>query len=82
MNFDRKHKFHRRIKSHSMRVIIMIDVVTCVYIKTQPETYIYIYILYISPKPTSFPIILLVLLLHGNQLWTVALLDLDRWHRP
>ena len=44
MNFDRKHEFHRRNKSHSMRIIIMIDVVTCVYIKTQPETHIYIYI--------------------------------------
>ena len=55
MNFDRKHKFHRRIKSHSMRVIIMIDVVTCVYIKTQPETYIYIYIYYTYlPSPHHF----------------------------
>ena len=53
MNFDRKHEFHRRIKSHSMRVIIMIDVVTCVYIKTQPETYIYIYYTYL-PSPHHF----------------------------
>ena len=29
-----------------MRIIIMIDVVTCVYIKTQPETHIYIYIIH------------------------------------